>query len=252
MNHKWENVEAGEWCQQCGTLRSALLQEFDPVTGADLGKFYTYFGVGTGERKVPEREGQRRCNVFPKHIEEAITQWMVLREKWGVSPGRSPYAMAADMGHSALLRRILSGEVIHPEPPPLSHAYPNYQLMDTGMDEPMSVYVCEPPHVFADKGPCALIEGYSWKILEKLGENEYIVTYWVTDAAQVREHQEKREPEPKMGWTKNPSKTRWHLQLVGTRIWVNQITGERLFRNKPSNNDPLWRMTRLPDAGVEP
>jgi hypothetical protein len=83
MSHKWENVEAGEWCKQCGPLRGPLLQEFDPVTGADLGKFYTYFEVGTGQRKVPEREGQRRCNVFPRHIEEAITQWMVLRERWG-------------------------------------------------------------------------------------------------------------------------------------------------------------------------
>lgn len=40
------------------------------------------------------------------------------------------YQLAADVDHSALLIRLLEGKDPLPEPPPLRHAYPDYEAVE--------------------------------------------------------------------------------------------------------------------------
>lgn len=243
MKHDWHEVERGEeWCKQCGTFRSGPWTKFDPTTGADLGKFYTYYEAGEGRHEVPEKEGVYHCPLLPAHFKSAIQEWLSLREEWGTPLNGNNFYVNAD--HSALLRRLLAGEKVFDEPPPLSHSYPNYGLMERGWDEPLEVWT-----KIDVLGPDAIvIDQHRWKILETIGEEEWIVTYLIPDRKAIEEAQ-RTGKEPKYGRADRSilSKTRWRVMRIGTRVMFHN--GKRLETHPDQKSlDKLWRIERLPDA----
>lgn len=60
-----------------------------------------------------------------RRVVECVSQWMRIYHK---NKGKYPNDMDAD--HSALLRRLLSGEKPLPNPPPLRYSYPDYKLAE--------------------------------------------------------------------------------------------------------------------------
>lgn len=61
--------------------------------------------------------------------------------------------LRADIDHSALLQRLLSGKEPLPHPPPLSYSYPDYELVETGRGIPHEVWEAEshPGYLFIDQ-----------------------------------------------------------------------------------------------------
>ena len=64
-----------------------------------------------------------------------IEEWIAIRERY-VEGNPS----MADVGHSALLRRLLSGHSALEYPPPRSFSYPNYRVAEGHDYEPMEVW----------------------------------------------------------------------------------------------------------------
>lgn len=61
---------------------------------------------------------------------DAMSEWVRIRTSHGYRAELTP----AEVDHSALLRRLLSGKPPLPEPPPRSFSYPWYELIETGED----------------------------------------------------------------------------------------------------------------------
>ena len=83
----------------------------------------------------------------------------------------------ADVQHSALLQRLLSGKKPLPLPPPLAMSYPNYSLVENGRDTPFEV-----SSVKDSRGvQYVAINQSRWNLVKELPkENEmpvYIVTW---------------------------------------------------------------------------
>jgi hypothetical protein len=84
--------------------------------------------------------------------------------------------MTIDIEHSALLQRLLQGKEPLPHPPPLACAYPWYELIESGAGTAFDVQ--EWPHPEEGGTPRLLInQSAQWRILEKVGAQEWIVTY---------------------------------------------------------------------------
>lgn len=111
---------------------------------------------------------------------------------------------------SALFHRLLEGKEPFPIPPPKSHAYPWYQLIENGVDHPYEVWKPKGSAFFTSY-PAIVIDQSPWKLLEELGENEWIVTYpyGVPDENGVQKFAEGK----------------WHVYPIGSRIpredWKN-------------------------------
>lgn len=68
-------------------------------------------------------------------IRQAIREWLVIRLEWdrerltALLNGNMPivYQLLADVDHSALLHRLLSGKPPLPTPPPRRYSYPDYE-----------------------------------------------------------------------------------------------------------------------------
>ncbi len=68
--------------------------------------------------------------LSPEQIEfviDCIRTWLETRQQNGYSD-----ATANDVDHSALLRRLLNGKPLLPNPPPVSFSYPWYEILETG------------------------------------------------------------------------------------------------------------------------
>ena len=79
---------------------------------------------------MPEMTEEERMRVV-----EATSQWLAICEQEKATP--EPY-------HSALFARLLSGKKALPAPPPLSHSYPWYELIDDGRAEFASLFLWAP------------------------------------------------------------------------------------------------------------
>ena len=73
----------------------------------------------------------------------------------------------ADMDHSSLLRRLLSGKKALPEPPPLRHSYPDYNSVEGERpDHPWRPYLTK--HSEEDKDRLGFMQLTSDPVLEEL------------------------------------------------------------------------------------
>ena len=60
---------------------------------------------------------------------QCITDWLQIREQFTQAP---PIWNLADVQHSSLLNRILSGKTVFNKPPPKAYSYPWYELEEQG------------------------------------------------------------------------------------------------------------------------
>lgn len=72
-------------------------------------------------------------DLAPEQVQWArhqVARWFSIRQLWEERPVPTSFGqLAADADHSALLYRLLSGKGPLPEPPPLSHGYPDYRAV---------------------------------------------------------------------------------------------------------------------------
>lgn len=117
-----------------------------------------------------------------------IEKWYAVRERY-IEGNPS----MADVGHSALLWRLLSGDEALEYPPPRSFSYPNYHAAEGNQDVPMEVW-------FKDDGPLSnsisyeglgermpeqvYIDQARWDVVRRDGES--FVIKWKTDPAEWR------------------------------------------------------------------
>ncbi len=243
MMHKWTSLENGEWCNQCGTHRTLLQTRFDTENGADRGKFYSYYEIGAAlPREVPEREGTYPCRLMPRKYSEALHKWLDIRQRWGRPAGTDASQFFADLDHSALFQRILTAATIFPEPPPLSHSYPNYRLIEQGWDEPMEVWT-DPKMTGADT---IIIDQSKWKIIETITPTEWVVAYLITDQEKIQADRNKGKVV--QHYQRDVlSKSRWRVFQSGTRVYFDKETG-KYVSEETSSMDKIWHLERIEDA----
>lgn len=102
------------------------------------------------------------------HEIECLLRWLELREA-GANYRPLSNTLRIDVAHSALLRRLLDGKEPLPEPPPKAMSYPWYDLVEQGKGEPFEVFELNSKEL--------VINQYRWRILEKIGPQEWTVTY---------------------------------------------------------------------------
>jgi hypothetical protein len=135
----------------------------------------------------------------------------------------------------------MSGVEPFPEPPPRAYSYPWYELVEKGAATPMEV--CLIP---TEPGTLA-IEQFRWKILKKLGEEDWEVSYEIPDKEawkRIRiENPHVVEDARRMGRSVPIphvlSESRWRVWCLGPRPvepgWV---------RDKNSPLAKMWRIER--------
>lgn len=108
-----------------------------------------------------------------QRITKAVSEWVRLRDRPDYTAALTP----AEVEHSALLRRLLSGQSALPEPPPRSYSYPWYELIENGI----STCECwemtdEQRSVWGGRGPTLIVNQTPWELLRKEGDT-FIVTH---------------------------------------------------------------------------
>jgi len=99
---------------------------------------------------------------------------------------------------SALFRRMMEGKEPLPLPPPRSYSYPWYSLIEDGYGYPGEVWKPTSWDKCFTDYPSIVIDQTPWKLLEELGEDDWIVTY-----------QYGRNDKTKFADTK------WHVYCIG-------------------------------------
>jgi hypothetical protein len=110
-----------------------------------------------------------------KHVAYSILEWIKVAREAYKKPDWLP--ANADVDHSALLMRILSGDKPQKNPPPTAFSYPWYDLFD---DAPFTDHPVVDVYVRTDlgAGPTVVINQSVWNIIEVIEENmHYIVKY---------------------------------------------------------------------------
>jgi hypothetical protein len=165
---------------------------------------------------------------------KAVTRWLEYRQRYGMYPDRA-HRFAVDLAHSPLFQRILEGKTVYPDPPPVSHSYPWYDLVETGEGEPITVF--EDGHGFGGKkGEHLCINQNMWKIVEKRGPEEWVVQYYMPDAEAISKLSDD-EARFKRPQKLHPSK------------WLVTCTGQRPgWEKKPQDSfSKFWKISRLPE-----
>jgi hypothetical protein len=105
-----------------------------------------------------------------------LIDWLKIREQQGYAFPRDPDGFMITAVKSALLDRMLSGKAPFEIPPPKSHSYPWYELIERGEAEPLEVFRTEEieKEIFGD---CLIINQTPWVILREDGPEDWIVTY---------------------------------------------------------------------------
>lgn len=107
-------------------------------------------------------------------------RWLEIREENGYPRTTTLNQLKADADHSSLLKRLLRGEDPLPEAPPRAYSYPWCGLIRDGKASPFEV---------SESGMVPgklVIEQSLWEIIEKLGEDSWIVTYHTPDVSRIR------------------------------------------------------------------
>jgi hypothetical protein len=109
---------------------------------------------------------------------DTFLRWLAIREENGFT-FTTVQQLKIDAEHSSLLSRLRDGGDVFPEPPPRSYSAPWCDLIKTGLALPFEVYYG--PDLL--DGPDAMVinQCSEWKILERLGEDQFIATYQIPD-----------------------------------------------------------------------
>ena len=113
-----------------------------------------------------------------RRVLRALVRWLEIRRCWGPSHQHplltrtlevlTDPQLLADIDHSDLLPRLLAGYEPLPIPPPTSYGYPWWELVENGVGVSHDVW---------EVGPDLVIDQYPWRILERVSDGEFIVTY---------------------------------------------------------------------------
>ncbi len=127
---------------------------------------------------------------------KCMTKWLTIREEQGhdISPQASQ--LKADIDHSALLKRLLSGKEPLPLPPPHSFNQPWYSLIEEGRADKVNAFIYE--NYQGLPLPTAVIDGFPWTLVERLSDSAFLVSY--NEQASLYRLQEER-PEDNFGWS---------------------------------------------------
>jgi hypothetical protein len=101
-----------------------------------------------------------------------LLRWIQIRSENGHPIPNFLVAMEGDIYHSHLLRRMLEGKEPLETPPPESFGQPWYELVETGRAIAKEVKQWE----WAPDQKISVNQGI-WTIIQKISDNEYIVTY---------------------------------------------------------------------------
>lgn len=114
--------------------------------------------------------------ILSKDLETLIS-WLKIRELGMGSFPASTDGLVLAMYKSALLQRMMEGKDPLPEPPPKTFSYPWYSLIENGVGYPTDVWEAEglEEEMF---GKIISVNQFQWKIIEKVGPENWIVTYY--------------------------------------------------------------------------
>lgn len=153
---------------------------------------------------------------LPKEV-EALFKVLEIREINGYGFPSDLNQLIVAIRKSALFHRLMEGKEALPVPPPRSYSYPWYSLIEDGYGFPYEVWKDE-NNMFGF--PAVGIDQSIWKLEEELGENDYIVRYFIS-----RANDERFE-----------SETKWHVYRIGSRIPQSTQLGSSNF---------LWKIERV-------
>ncbi len=150
-----------------------------------------------------------------------------IREENGISFPRDLNHLRITMRKSALFHRLMEGKEPLPIPPPRSHSYPWYSLIEDGIGHPYEVWKPKSWDASFTPYPSIVIDQSPWKMLEELGEFEWIVTY----------------PYGKEGEDGLPqfAPSKWHVYSTGER----SIFGGTASSNTGVIVDELWEIKKI-------
>jgi hypothetical protein len=106
-----------------------------------------------------------------------LFDWLEIREASGYDFPNSTDQLNLSMNKSALLERMLSGKSPLPIPPPTKFSYPWYSLIDSGEGTSTDVWLPDGWAAKLHDYPALYINQFAWKIVQTLGDNDWIVTY---------------------------------------------------------------------------
>lgn len=123
---------------------------------------------------------------------QCLIDWLKIRQEQGQTVPTNAEDFAAEVDHSALLRRLIEGKQPLPNPPPLSYSYPWYELMEKGWAIPTEVWEGNEKFNAEQQFQALVINQQPWRIVDKRGPEDFLVTYgdgqrmfrcWVTGLA---------------------------------------------------------------------
>lgn len=103
-----------------------------------------------------------------------LFKWLSIREEHGLEFPTNVQQLQIYMMKSALLSRLIEGKDPLPYPPPLSFSYPWYSLIETGEANIIDLWE---DNLLISNGPVIMIHQFPWKILQKIDEDSWLVTY---------------------------------------------------------------------------
>lgn len=132
----------------------------------------------------------------PKEVEN-LFKVLEIRLENGYDFPRDLNHLKISIRKSALFHRLMEGKEPLPIPPPRAYSYPWYNLIEDGYGYPFEVWEA------TDKAfvnfPAVGIDQSIWKLIEKIGENDFIVSYLYGKDHKV-------------------SDTKWHVYQIGCRV----------------------------------
>jgi hypothetical protein len=108
---------------------------------------------------------------------ECLVEWLRVREQEGKPFPSDVSQFITELDHSALLERLVRGKRPLPTRPPLSFSYPWYELLEEGAADASDVTICNQQQNDLYGFPAMVINQGIWRIVQKTGDNEYLVTY---------------------------------------------------------------------------
>lgn len=135
---------------------------------------------------------------------DKLFRTLEIREENGIEFPRDLSHLRITIHKSALFHRLLQGKEPLPIPPPRSHSYPWYELIENGVGYPFEVWKPKSWDASFTPYPSIVIDQSPWKMLEELGEQEWLVTY------PYGKHDDKGMPSFAEG--------KWHVQTIGCRL----------------------------------
>lgn len=124
---------------------------------------------------------ENKAKWYPQNAEawrgiRCLLEWLEVRQQFeqGTENRLGFPQLLADVDHSALLARLLKGKSPLPAPPPTSHSYPWYGLVEEGSGELDPIFV-EGVSDSAETGRVRICQS-SWTVLRREGDT-LIVRY---------------------------------------------------------------------------